>query len=715
MRLSASLLCIYFYALLSSGTSSSGDDRRWLVVLVDLVELDYVDHCEQRATATWNELIGGNKGLSTKLERDKAFGIFSKHQTTEVRKGLSGYTLAANDDVLKRKVKLLLQPGDTLLEPEQWIKLVTFGNTALHRIRFATDYDCGNNRSCTLRELQSSLARQQDEETLISMKKSWEQNLPDMTEYLEQILPLLRNASKENEHESVEDYWNFLVEYEGALLKARELWDNIKPLYIKLHKYVSLRLKGSDAVGNPLPVHLLKSLNGDDWSNIIESLLPQHPAIYQKVQANLQLKDLGGINAFKAAFNLIEELKLGELEADLWTDSIFNSTCPPVLLDWCKPNKVRIVSCKDVSLVNYVDAHEAAMKMKYKEIAAVHSNNTYILREAPRYSATFEAIPGFISLLALNPHALNRSGLFPLDVFSYNANHHRLVLQLITALQDLPKLNFYLAADEWRLKVLMGLIPYSKIPSSWSEFRKEFSLLETSDIDLLGDPYILFNKPFIGKFMGLILKYQIYHSFADELISDEHDLVNHVSENNERISNTMMQGFGRPWPEMISELLATRENGLEFTGLTDYYRLLDDYLDRQLDPPKESSDDYIEPVTEPSPEENEIIEISREKTEATIKDETHEDLLENVIDTGIDDLLAKFGAETSTVGVLEIKNPVHSGDQSKDVKEASYNTYWWIGIAVVLAIIVILIAIIARKRHNHRKQLERQRRDNTHA
>lgn len=51
-----------------------------------------------------------------------------------------------------------------------------------------------------------------------------------------------------------------LGEYEGALLKARELWDYIKPLYVKLHKYVALKLKGPEAVGKPLPVHLLSKL-----------------------------------------------------------------------------------------------------------------------------------------------------------------------------------------------------------------------------------------------------------------------------------------------------------------------------------------------------------------------------------------------------------------------------------------------------------------------
>lgn len=35
--------------------------------------------------------------------------------------------------------------------------------------------------------------------------------------------------------------------------------------------------------------------------------------------------------------------------------------------------------------------------------------------------------------------------------------------------------------------------------------------------------------------MGLILKYQIYQSFAEEMISDDSDLVEHIAENNYRL------------------------------------------------------------------------------------------------------------------------------------------------------------------------------------
>ncbi|XP_037975647.2 angiotensin-converting enzyme [Plutella xylostella] len=711
-----SLLPALFLLLSCSGTSMfRSDDRLMLESLVELIEMDYEDHCEQRAAASWDELVGAPAALQRKLERDKVYGIFSKKQTHEIRSVLTTHMLSPNDDILRRKVKLLLEPGDTMLDTEQWIRLVTFGDTALHNLRYATDYDCGSNANCTLRELHKSLTLQHDDETLRRMKASWEQKLPSLDEYRQHILPLLRNASKEYNYTTVEEYWDSLAEYEGGLLKARELWDQVKPLYLKLQKYVSLRLRGEDAIGKPIPVHLLKSLTGDDWSNVIELLLPKHADIYQKLHANLQLKNLGGEKAYKRAAKLIEELNFGPLEPQLWTESNFNGQCPPILVDSCKPNNVKIYTCKDVSIANYMDAHEAVMKIKYKEVTALHSNNTYVLRDANRYSALYEAIPGFASLLSLTPHALNRAGLYPLERFNYrnNPNHHRLVLQLIIALRDLPKLNYYLAADEWRLQVLMGSITSSKVVSSWSEFRKNFSLVDSADVELLSDPHVTFNKPFLGKFMGLILKYQIYQTFAEELISDDADLAQHVSVDNSRLMEAMSRGYGVLWPAMLSDLLAKREYGLEFTALTDYFRLLDEYLDNQLDPSLDTNEmEYEEPPVE-TPVENEI--PIEKDADNEVELDTHANILENVIDTG-DDGPMKQGVETSTVGVLEIKNPVGANNEHDEIPaEASYSTYWWIGIAVALAVVVLLIAIIAKKRHSHRKQLERQRRDTSHA
>lgn len=64
-----------------------------------------------------------------------------------------------------------------------------------------------------------------------------------------------------------------------------------------------------------------------------------------------------------------------------------------------------------------------------------HSYNMYL----SIVTAIYEAVPGFVSLLSLDPHTLDNAGLYPLERFNYNRNHHRLVLQLIIALRDLPK------------------------------------------------------------------------------------------------------------------------------------------------------------------------------------------------------------------------------------------------------------------------------------
>lgn len=186
-------------------------------------------------------------------------------------------------------------------------------------------------------------------------------------------------------------------------------------------------------------------------------------------------------------------------------------------------------------------------------------------------------------------------------------------------------------------------------------------------------------------------------------------------------SDVMMQGYVDSWPEMISDLLAKRENGLEDTGLTDYFRLLDEYLDNQLDPTNENmAEDYVDPP-EIQPHENEIpdkIETPLKQNKDDSRDKhhtkTHDDIQENIIETD-EESNSKY--ETSTVGVLEIKNPVAVGDKNdnESPKVASYHVYWWIGVAVAIVVIVILVAVIARKRRNHRKQLERQRRQNTRA
>lgn len=64
---------------------------------------------------------------------------------------------------------------------------------------------------------------------------------------------------------------------------------------------------------------------------------------------------------------------------------------------------------------------------------------------------------------------------------------------------------------------------------------------------LLEDHHNLHTYIIFRKFMGLILKYQIYQSFAEELMSDESDLIKHVAENSDRLRYSLYNNQVLPY------------------------------------------------------------------------------------------------------------------------------------------------------------------------
>lgn len=65
MRPSITLPVAFLLAFLSF--LSCSDDRRLLESLVELIELDYEDLCQQQARATWEELVSDNNALRKKV------------------------------------------------------------------------------------------------------------------------------------------------------------------------------------------------------------------------------------------------------------------------------------------------------------------------------------------------------------------------------------------------------------------------------------------------------------------------------------------------------------------------------------------------------------------------------------------------------------------------------------------------------------------------
>lgn len=89
------------------------------------------------------------------------------------------------------------------------------------------------------------------------------------------------------------------------------------------------------------------------------------------------------------------------------------------------------------------------------------------------FAAIYESATGLSALLAASPFHLRQLGvLTSKNNQQGSVDHTEASLLLLVALQTLPKLPYYLAADLWRLEVLnSNLTNVTELNESWRRFR----------------------------------------------------------------------------------------------------------------------------------------------------------------------------------------------------------------------------------------------------
>jgi hypothetical protein len=89
------------------------------------------------------------------------------------------------------------------------------------------------------------------------------------------------------------------------------------------------------------------------------------------------------------------------------------------------------------------------------------------------FAAIYESVAGLSVLLATSPLYLQQLGvLTSKNIQQGSVEHTEASLLLLVALQTLPKLPYYLAADLWRLEVLnSNLTNVTELNDSWRRFR----------------------------------------------------------------------------------------------------------------------------------------------------------------------------------------------------------------------------------------------------
>lgn len=237
---------------------------------------------------------------------------------------------------------------------------------------------------------------------------------------------------------------------------------------------------------------------------------------------------------------MVKKLGLKEFGSKFWSSSSFDyNNCEDEVFSYCDQeyseyvdvcllfnSKVsyhicffRVLTCSKMNWKRYLDIYETAM-----EVALANQDYAWNVFSDLRYSIIDEAAKGLATIFAVEnfPHV---------DKTPLEANERKMRNLLLVALRVLPKLPFYLAADMWRLTELQELSENQG--ETWENTRREFQVIQGIDqeeFDFLDDLRIASNRPYLHKFLGTFLQFQLIDFYASYGIPEDGTVFDIIAE-----------------------------------------------------------------------------------------------------------------------------------------------------------------------------------------
>src|SRR5688572_10718753 len=436
------------------------------------------------------------------------------------------------------------------------------------------------------------MAESRNEQELRRVWEGWHTISPPMRNDYARFVELSNKGAKELGFADTGAMWRqkYDMPPDEFTKELDRLWEQVRPLYVKLHAYVrmKLRAKYGDAVpqDGPLPAHLLGNIWTQDWGNIYTLASPGTADAGYSLTEILKRRKTSATDMVRIGERFYTSLGFAPLPETFWQRSLFlrpqdrEVVCHASAWDIDAEDDIRIKMCIQPTEEDFNTIHHELGHNFYQR---AYKGLPVILRDSAN-DGFHEAIGDAIAL-SVTPEYLVRIGL--LDK-APDASRD-IGLLMTRALEKVAFLPFGLLIDQWRWKVFSGEVAPASYNKAWWDLRLKYQGVAPSTPrgEEFFDPgakyHVPDNTPYTRYFLAHILQFQ-FHRALSQAAGCKTPLhrcsVYESKQAGQRLNAMLSMGLSKPWPDALEALTGSRQ--MDASAIIDYFAPLKSWLDEQL-------------------------------------------------------------------------------------------------------------------------------------
>ena len=441
-------------------------------------------------------------------------------------------------------------------------------------------------------DITKTLATSRDPKAQRAAWEGWHTISPPMRKDYVRFVELSNKGAKELGFADAGAMWRAKYDMppDAFTRELDRLWDQVRPLYVKLHAYVRLRLheKYGDEVPatGPIPADLLGNIWAQDWTNIYPLVAPPKADPGFSLTDILKKRNMPALEMARTGERFYTSLGFAPLPKTFWERSLFvrprdrDVVCHASAWDIDLESDVRIKMCIEQTAEDFTTIHHELGHNFYQR---AYKDQPVVFRDSAN-DGFHEAIGDTIAL-SVTPEYLVRIGL--LDKATDPSRDLGLLMN--RALEKIAFLPFGLLVDQWRWKVFSGEVPPGQYNKAWWDLRLKYQGVAPPSprgeefFDAGAKYHVPDNTPYTRYFLADILQFQFHRALskiAGCTLPLHRCSIYESKEAGTRLNAMLSMGLSRPWPDALDTLTGSKQ--MDATAILDYFEPLSKWLDEQL-------------------------------------------------------------------------------------------------------------------------------------